>query len=377
MSAARRWCLVALGVLALVLTPLAVEAWPASQSEVSAPRLLQQIRDSQDLAYSGYVESTGGIAFPTTEQFGGVADLLGDRNRLRVWWRGPDTWRVDKVATGGETGLYSDGELSYAWDYESLEATPTLHQLSPLPRTVDLVPPQLAHRVLADARTEEVSRLPVERIAGRDAAGLRLTPSEPQSSIDHVDVWADTETGLPVRVEVWGEGEQSTAVATGFIELSLEPPDEETTTFAAAPGVDVMTGGIGGESLVSHIPEAFVAPRLAGLANSYDGSTLRAGPSLVTRYGHGVTQLLVIGLDDEIADPLREQLAATAGRVIDDRLGTSLAAGAMHLLLTPCQGDEPSWLLVGTVDEATLLKAAEVAVRQRSSVPLASYPADQ
>jgi len=376
MSAARRWCLVALGVLAVVVTPLAVEAWPASQSEVSSARLLEQIRDSQDLAYSGYVESTGGIALPTTDQFGGVADLLGDRNRLRVWWRGPDNWRVDEVATGGETGLYSDGELSYVWDYESLEATLTLPQLALLPRTVDLVPPQLAHRVLADARTEEVSRLPVERFAGRDAAGLRLTPSAPQSSIDHVDVWADTETGLPVRVEVWGEGDQTAAVVTSFVELSLEPPDQETTTFAAPPGIDVMTGGISGESLVSHIPEAFVVPRLAGLANA-DGSTLRAAPSLVTRYGHGVTQLLVIALDDEIADPLREQLAATAGRVIDDRLGTSLAAGMLRLLLTPCQGDEPSWLLVGTVDEATLNEAAEVAVRQRSSVPLASFSADQ
>src|SRR3712207_7111533 len=42
--------------------------------------------------------------------------------------------------------------------------------------------------------------------SGRDAAGLRLTPSDPDTTIGRVDIWADATgdpaTALPLRVEV-------------------------------------------------------------------------------------------------------------------------------------------------------------------------------
>ena len=41
-------------------------------------------------------------------------------------------------------------------------------------------------------------------MAGVDALGLRLAPAAAQSSIDHVDVWADPDTGVVLRVEVFG-----------------------------------------------------------------------------------------------------------------------------------------------------------------------------
>ena len=55
-----------------------------------------------------------------------------------------------------------------------------------LPDTADLLPNELARRVLEGARPGELSRLPAQRVAGHDALGLRLTPANPQSSIGHV-----------------------------------------------------------------------------------------------------------------------------------------------------------------------------------------------
>lgn len=352
MTPARRWCLVALGAVLIVSAPVVVDARPAADSDVTAVELLARIRASDGVAYSGYVEASGGLTLPSTDEFESVADLFGGPSRLRVWWRDGASWRVDRLSTSGETDLFHADDVTTTWDYERLRTTATLDSLVFLPRSVDLLPARLASLVLAEARPDEVSRLPAERVAGRDAPGLRLTPSMPQSSIDRVDIWADAATGLPLRVAVYGTDDDSPPVDTTLAEVTFERPPAETVAFDPPPGSQVSFGGLGSDSLISHIPDVYVSSALAGLPST-DGD----GPRLFSRYGRGVTQLLVLALDDEVADPLREQLAASPGVVADGR-GSALGAGPVHLRLSPCLGDEPSWLLVGTVDDQTLRRAA-------------------
>jgi len=352
MTAVHRWCLVALGVLALVVAPVAVSAWPAADSDESATSLAARVRASGEVAYSGYVESVGGLGLPTTDEFSEVADLFGTTNRLRVWWRSSEDWRVDRLATAGETDLFHADGATTTWDFERLAVGRTADQLVFLPRTVDLLPSQLGRRVLAQARPGELTRLPAERVAGHDALGLRLTPSAGQASIDHVDIWVHDDSGLPVRVEIWGAGDSAPALATAFDELTVAEPAAEVTTFRTPAGVTVGSSGVDDDSLVGHIPTVFWSGSLAGLPRVLED---RLAP--VGRYGRGVTQLVVLALDDEVADPLRDQLGSTAGAVVD-RAGTALSAGPLHLLLSPCRGNAPSWLLVGTVDEQTLRRAA-------------------
>ena len=46
-----------------------------------------------------------------------------------------------------------------------------------------------------------------ESFAGyRSAAGLRMTPADPASTVGRVDIWADPSSGLPLMVEVFGRG---------------------------------------------------------------------------------------------------------------------------------------------------------------------------
>ena len=51
------------------------------------------------------------------------------------------------------------------------------------------------------------------RVAGRNAAGLRMTPADPASTVGRVDIWADPSSGLPLMVEIFGRGSARPALA--------------------------------------------------------------------------------------------------------------------------------------------------------------------
>jgi hypothetical protein len=79
MTAARRWCLVGIGVVMLLLAPVALRSWPVPDSDESAASLLQRLKASGGVAYSGYAESVGSLQLPVSDQFSELAHLLGDR----------------------------------------------------------------------------------------------------------------------------------------------------------------------------------------------------------------------------------------------------------------------------------------------------------
>ena len=194
-----RWLVVLCGVSALVVLPTVIGAIPAGKSDIAAGELLSRITHPHAAGYSGYAESSGGLALPVTRQFSSVTDLLGGTTQMRVWWRGQEDWRVDTIDLSGESDTQVGPSGTWTWDYESNHATWTEQNTSVdvrLPAAGDLLPTNLARRLLSQASPDEVSRLPSKRIAGRSAPGLRLRPGAPQSTIDRVDVWADRATGL-------------------------------------------------------------------------------------------------------------------------------------------------------------------------------------
>ena len=97
MTAARRWLLVGCAVLLLLAAPFVVRALPAHDEDVSAVALLHRIQGSRDVAFSGYVETTGSVALPDNEDLSSLTKLLGRTNKVRVWWRDPSTWRVSTL----------------------------------------------------------------------------------------------------------------------------------------------------------------------------------------------------------------------------------------------------------------------------------------
>src|SRR3954468_16011891 len=148
MTSGRRWSVVGLGVALLVCVPLAVRAIPPANSDISAADLLSRIEASADVPYSGYAESLGSLELPITDRFGDVADLFGARTRMRVWWQSPDRWRVDKLLVGGEVDTYHQPGTLATWDFERNELSRSPDPSVRLPRASDLLPPQVASRLL-------------------------------------------------------------------------------------------------------------------------------------------------------------------------------------------------------------------------------------
>lgn len=353
MRAARRWFLVGIGVVLLVTTPMLVRAVPADDPDTSASRLLEEIRDSRSVPYSGYAESLGNLDIPVTDRFSGPADLFGQRTRIRTWWRGADDWRVDVIRATGETDLFRDAGGTTRWVYESGRATRMPNADVRLPNASDLVPPTLARHVLAGATAAEVTRLPAERIAGRTAPGLRLAPSDEQSAIDHVDVWADEETGLPLRVSLVGKDDVRPSLSSTFVDVSTRNPGALTTWFTPPPGVELR----GDEAIDIAAAADRLAPltppaRLAGLESRKNKPVGAVG-----LYGRGPTILIAVPLWGRAASPLRKQLSTTPGVQVTGA-GTQLAAGPLTLLLTKPGRHGQSWLLAGTVTSKTLTDAA-------------------
>ena len=368
MTAARRWLLVGCAVLLLLAAPFVVRALPAHDEDVSAVALLHRIQGSRDVAFSGYVETTGSVGLPDNEDLSSLTKLLGRANTVRVWWRDPSTWRVSTLRTTGETDLVHAGDQTLRWVYESKIVTLVPDVAVRLPQTSDLLPNELARRVLSGARADEVGRLPARRVAGHDALGLRLTPGDAQASIDRVDVWADRSTGLPVEVRMFGRGSAVPSVASRFVDLTVGEPPAAALDFSPPHDSRVRTDDVVDLADAVNRFAARIPPKtLAGLPSR--GPTALEDQGSVGVYGRGPTVLLALPLWHRTADRVREDLCHTPGaREID--AGVLVAAPPMRLLLAKPEPNDSSWLLAGTVTRKALVDAARELVETRPGLRL-------
>jgi hypothetical protein len=348
-----RWLVVLLTAAALVGTPIMIRARPAAPSDASPPQLAERIRNSGGTGWSGFVESSGVLEVPDSDSFANLAHLLGESNDLRVWWRSADDWRVDRIRSTGEADLFRQGEYTIRWVFESETATISPVSKIRLPDASDLLPPTLARSMLQGAHNDELTPLPPRRVAGIDAAGLRLVPAESAASVGHVDVWADAKSGLPLQVELYGVGEQRPVMHTAFRELRLEVPAAETTRFGRADGIEI--------NYEDSVDVAAAANAFApvDLPASLGGLRSRTGedPSAVGIYGRGPTTLIALPLRREVARPLRQRLRDSA-TARDTEVGMTSSVGPVGLLVTPRRQDGTRFLLAGTVTTQALERAA-------------------
>ena len=198
----RRWAVVAVGLTALCAMPVLASALPPSVPKMTASQLRGRILASADESYAGYAESNATFGLPELPGLRDVTSLLDGVTKMRVWEAGPDLWRVDVLSDAGERDTYQLGSRSFIWDSgEELLTEVAGQQPLRLPRPADLVPPALAIRLLDEAgRQATYGVIPPLRVAGQSAAGLRVTPADPASTIGHIDIWAQPSSGLPLMV---------------------------------------------------------------------------------------------------------------------------------------------------------------------------------
>jgi hypothetical protein len=355
MRAGWRWGACAAVVAVLVALPFVVRYAPVPVSDATPAALLARIQASAARPYAGYAESTGSLALPTTDQLDDVSSLLSGRTQVRVWWRSAADWRADTITPAGERSTRTTASGSLAWDYEDnrvVTSTPEPDGTIRLPRDTDTLPPQLAARMLSDARPDEILALPARRVAGRPTEGLSLSPSDPLSSVGRVDVWADAASGIPVLVEVFGRTGDVAAMASTFLDFTDAAPTAGDLAFVVPPGVRVRP-----------TPRSDLVRDVARSGGLLPPQTLlgfpRSSPAAgatIGEYGRGVTQVTVGALPDRLAGSLREQLRLGTG-ARETPEGVVVGVGPVGLLLTTSRAGF-AWLVAGTVTADGLARAA-------------------
>lgn len=348
-----RWLVVLLVATALVATPVALAARPVPDVPRDPVALARLVQTSATWGWSGSVRASGALQVPQSDSFATLGELLGEENQLRVWWRGPQEWRVDRLRGTGETDLFRSRGLQVRWVFESDTATVSPVSEIRLPDAADLLPATLARSLLRGVRDDELSRLPAARVAGVVAPGLRVTPDDPAASVDHVDVWAEPGSGLPLRVEVHGAGDERPVLSTEVTRLDLDPPDPATTVFRPAPSTTLAYEDAVDVAAAANAFAPYDLPAsLAGLAT-------RGGedPGAVGVYGRGPTAMIVLPLRGQVARPLRDRLEASGGARRTD-VGTLATVGPVTLLVARVPGGRGAFLLAGTVTPETAERAA-------------------
>jgi hypothetical protein len=333
-EARTRWLVVAAVVAILVGIPIGLANRPMHRPRISLDTLYGRILASAKQPYHGYAVSTGTAAIPTLPDLGSVIALLDGETSYRVWYAGPDRWRVDTLSTEGERDLYRSSIGETLWD-SGTEQFITIAGDAPsarLPRGADLIPPTLARRLLSDAAVAGSARtaLPARRIAGVTAAGLRVTPDDKATTVGHIDVWADPATGLPLAVEVTTRGATVPVLSTRFLDVSQATPPRSATNVpptppgagsTIVPSIDVLTTlrGIGGVPLPSTLDGNDRVDQPHG--------TIRG----LAAYGNGLRRFVVISLPSSFAFSWY-RAAQSAGAVMTRYGGADTATIATPLL---------------------------------------------
>jgi hypothetical protein len=350
-----RWAIVAAGTALLCALPAVVAAWPVPASTLTAAQLRARIISSADVSFQGYAESTIDLNLPSLPNLVGVTALLDGSTDQYVWYRSPAQWRADVLTTAGENDTYQTSSGTYQWDYANNVLTQVVgNQPVRLPRASDLLPPALGRRLLSLAgRTDRFSRLPSKRIAGIDAAGLRIVPTESGTTISGVDIWADPATGLPVQVELFGVGSAAPVLTTRFLDVSLSRPPLSVVTPHAGPGVD--------ESVAS-LPDA------AGILNGYGpilpsqlgrvhATASPPGLADVAVYGSGFARFAVVPLPVRAGNEVIDA-ASSVGASIPMRGGTAVLVRTSLLTVVLVRStDGPVYMLTGAVTADVLERA--------------------
>jgi hypothetical protein len=351
-----RWALVAAGTALLCGLPALIGAWPVAVSGLPAAQLRTRILASAAIPYQGYAESSASLGLPSLPDVGNITTLLDGTTDQYAWYRSASQWRADVLSTAGEDDTYQAGALgTFEWSYTSNTLTQIFgNQPIRLPRAADLLPPALAQRLVSYAGPgTRLSALPPERIAGVDAAGIRLAPASRTSIISAVDVWADPRTGLPVEVEVYGRQGGAPVLVSRFLDVSLGRPPAATVQ----PDLGPTSYASVGEPDVRRILRGFGPPlpdTLGGASRLPD----QLGLPGIAAYGSGFARFAVIPVPGRDGASVL-QAATSAG--VSVQVGSVLAVVIQTPLLTVVVAqppDAPVYLLTGTVTAAVLERAA-------------------
>lgn len=323
-----RWAVVVCSAALLCAIPAIVAAVPVPGSAITAAALRARILASADTPYQGYAEGTADLGLPKLPDLGNLSSLLDGVTDQYVWYRSPAHWRADTLTAAGEDDVYQVCRDTFLWNYsDNLLTRVTGRQSVRLPRASDLLPPALASRLLRLASpADHLSRLPSVRVAGVDAAGLRLVPASPATTVGSIDIWADPVSGLPVEVKITARGTGPPVLVSKFLDLSQRRPALATVIPRPAPVVDRATARL------SSLNGILSGGRRHPWPPALGGFRLTAVPDALTGvafYGTGFARLALVPLPGRTGSQVVKAASSAGARTI------TLPGGSAVLVRTP------------------------------------------
>ncbi|MET4781558.1 DUF2092 domain-containing protein [Glaciihabitans sp. UYNi722] len=252
-----RWvpAVVAAVAIASVAIAVPVAANAAANLPTKTPQqVLELVGQSSVKDFSGTLEQSSKLGLPELPSTGAgssssassALSVLVGSYTARVYVDGATKTRFQIMDKLAERDVIKNG--SDVWLYDSSAKTAThatlpAHQGSKpgaaTPGT-EQTPGELAKRFLAavDSSTT-VSVGPDARIAGRTAYDLVLKPRASDTLISSVSIAVDSQTGLPLSIDLFARGQKDAAFSLAFSALTLQAPSANLFDFTPPKGVTV------------------------------------------------------------------------------------------------------------------------------------------
>ncbi len=247
-------------VVPVLIASVAVAVPLSANAAVNLPaktpaQVLALAAGAKVTAFSGTVTQTSNLglpALPTTgadASAGSALELLTGSHTARVYLDGMTKQRVqvldsmaerDLVRNGGDVWLYDSQKKTAVHTSITGDTADSPQTRSPQAEGSIPTPDGLAAKFLSSVDSSTIVSLGEDlRVAGRTAYDLVLTPKAAETLIGSVSIAVDSETGLPLSVDITARGQKAPAVSVGFSKLALGSPDASLFRFTPPAGTKV------------------------------------------------------------------------------------------------------------------------------------------
>lgn len=231
----------AAGVAGLVLlaSPAGAGEAPPALPPIGADQLVESVLDSKVPALGGSVELENNLGLPIP----GLPGAMGGGDAIRVYTDGQGRGRISVPNRGSETTVVDDGTTVWVWNSAEKSVTKVPHGAKEhTPLEGRIADPATAARDLVNAMQED-STVDVDgtaRVAGRPVYQLVLAPKPTERTLlREIRVSVDSETRVPLQLEVLANGQAEPALKVGFTEFEDGPQDAGLFKFTPPEGAKV------------------------------------------------------------------------------------------------------------------------------------------
>jgi outer membrane lipoprotein-sorting protein len=350
------------GVAGLVLlaSPAGAGEAPPALPQIGAEDLVESVLSTELPALSGAVSMENNLGLPIP----GMSEV-GQEGAIRVYTDGEGKHRLQVPGQGSETTVIDDGKTVWVWDSTERTVRKNAHgangEKAEKPLEGRFADPATAARELVEAMKadSEVNVDGTARVAGRPVYQLVLAPQpDERTLLREIRVSVDSETRVPLQIEVLANGQADPALKVGFTEFADGPQDASLFQFTPPAGAKVTE---------SKPDEEFEGKSPEDVFKNLDLNTYGEGWDTVLT-GSIPADLLTSSIPDagdrrggdgpdfggDAANPL--ELLGTIGKQVSGDFGTGyvIKAKVGTALIT-----EDGKVAIGAVPEQVVIEAAE------------------